>query len=260
MKTTLTLFTFLCITTSLLAQTSLPYYSGFNNETENDGWEEFNLGATESFYYWSTSNTTLSHDYPVGGTVPTEDWWVSPEFDFSSGATIDSLKYRFSGFGNPAAGDTIALYIINGAKNPENASAIIMLRGYTDANYQNDNVWRTDTAIHIPAFSGESHLAFRYTTTDNWLVASFDDLYISGSTVGVKEGGNMKFSIYPNPTTDILYINSHLKGEIELFNIAGNKVLEQNKNNPQTVLDISSLPSGVYFLHLGNRIQKIIKN
>lgn len=249
---------FLLASSFAFGQTALPYYTGFNTVAEIDGWEEFSLGATESFYYWSTSNSSLSHDYPVGGTIPTDDWWVSPEFDFSNGALIDSLKFKFSGFGNPTAGDTIALYLINGAKNPINASNIILLREYTDANYQNDNIWRLDTAITIPAIVGGSYIGFRYYTTDNWLVSSFDDLYVSSSTVGVGETV-ISFNLIPNPTTDILKIEGQEKGLVEVYNVLGEKVLVGNKFEDEKRIDVSNLKQGVYFLNLNGNTSRFVK-
>jgi hypothetical protein len=55
-------------------------------------------------------------------------------------------------------------------------------------------------------------------------------------------------SVYPNPTTDRLYIVSKTTQNASLFNIAGQKLLETNSKE----LDVMQLPSGVYLLNLQN--------
>ena len=64
------------------------------------------------------------------------------------------------------------------------------------------------------------------------------------------------FSIYPNPSNGIIIINSAEKGEIILLNSIGEKVkttiIEVGKNE----MNLSDLPSGIYFLQMkGNSIQ-----
>lgn len=75
-------------------------------------------------------------------------------------------------------------------------------------------------------------------------------------------------NIYPNPTTSILNIelsnNQKIEGEIEVYNLNGQKVHEIKANNKSTKTDISNLSSGTYILHFhledGSSVtKKIIK-
>ncbi|MDR0863524.1 MAG: T9SS type A sorting domain-containing protein [Candidatus Symbiothrix sp.] len=69
-------------------------------------------------------------------------------------------------------------------------------------------------------------------------------------------------SIYPNPTTGKLEIgNGELKiQQISIFNMLGRNVL----NTQQTTLDISHLPTGVYFVQIktekGRVTKKVVKS
>lgn len=54
--------------------------------------------------------------------------------------------------------------------------------------------------------------------------------------------------IYPNPTTDILYIVSNSPQRSVLFNVNNQKVLESSSKQ----LNVSGLPSGVYILYTTN--------
>jgi hypothetical protein len=59
--------------------------------------------------------------------------------------------------------------------------------------------------------------------------------------------------VYPNPTTDKLFILSQTILKSTLYNISGQKILESNS----TDLNIKDISSGIYFLVLKNNQNKI---
>ena len=59
--------------------------------------------------------------------------------------------------------------------------------------------------------------------------------------------------VYPNPTTEKLFIASKTSQKASLFNVAGQKLLESNA----TELDVTDLPSGIYLLNLQNTQNQI---
>jgi len=59
-----------------------------------------------------------------------------------------------------------------------------------------------------------------------------------------------KFSIFPNPASDFININTKEKSEIQIFNSTGQLILSQNANSINTRLDISDFSTGVYFLNI----------
>ena len=78
--------------------------------------------------------------------------------------------------------------------------------------------------------------------------------------LGTSEVNTVKFEVYPNPTTDV--INIETKGKLSssiLYNITGQKVLTSDQNQ----INVSSLPKGTYILKTiidGNEnTKKIIK-
>lgn len=81
-----------------------------------------------------------------------------------------------------------------------------------------------------------------------------------GTTLGIEEKAITTFSIYPNPTSNFVTINSELSvNNYILFNGNGQKLLE-GKNN---TIDLTALPSGLYFVQFEieskNYVGKIIK-
>jgi len=81
------------------------------------------------------------------------------------------------------------------------------------------------------------------------------------SVTDIKQpNSNLSFQVYPNPSTNQLHIiNQKPITKIEIYNVTGQLKLTDN----QSVIDISMLPSGVYFIKafLENSIEtiKIIK-
>jgi len=75
---------------------------------------------------------------------------------------------------------------------------------------------------------------------------------------------NTNVSIYPNPATNNLTIETTEKSEIEISNIAGQILKTFNTTEKQTTIDVSNLPSGVYIIKAktekGVAVRKFVKN
>jgi len=91
--------------------------------------------------------------------------------------------------------------------------------------------------------------------------------------VKINENAGANIKVYPNPTTGELRITnrSHVSGKlseanyelqvenIEIFDVFGRIMPLTANRSPQTVIDISHLPEGVYFLNIDGETFKIIK-
>jgi hypothetical protein len=85
--------------------------------------------------------------------------------------------------------------------------------------------------------------------------------------VGIDENTLAKISVYPNPTTGELRIeNYELRIErVEIFDIYGRKheCTNARKHEKENLIDISKLPSGIYFLRImteqGEVVRKVLK-
>ena len=239
------------------AQTPLPYFTGFDNASEQSGWTEYDLGVTSTypwefyaFNFYSSPNC-LRRDYPVGGSQVTDGWMVSPAFDFTNGGNIDSLRYAFAGFGTPATGDTIALYMINGSQDPS-VGSWTLLELFSDASYSNDGVYRLLSNVAIPATSGSSYIAFRYRTINNWLEPRFDNLAISGSgAASVNEVASNNVSVWPNPTSDLLQIQLPEQSgvyQVTVTDLSGKRLISERTGD--NTISVESLNNGIYLMQV----------
>lgn len=80
------------------------------------------------------------------------------------------------------------------------------------------------------------------------------------SGLGVNEVKNQPtIKLFPNPVVDILKVSTSEKTKINIFNINGQSVLTQDLEKGVNDVDVFTLSNGIYFVSIGNKTQKIIK-
>ena len=73
------------------------------------------------------------------------------------------------------------------------------------------------------------------------------------------------FSIYPNPTKDVLFINQSQSSEVSItiFDVTGKVLFQSQFNNPQIQVSTKHLPKGMYLLQIthpdGQEVKPFIK-
>lgn len=71
---------------------------------------------------------------------------------------------------------------------------------------------------------------------------------------------DLSVCVYPNPTTEMLYIDGINAGEtIRIFSLDGQLLVAEIACNAALSLDVKPLNSGVYLLQIGTEIVKFIK-
>jgi hypothetical protein len=66
--------------------------------------------------------------------------------------------------------------------------------------------------------------------------------------------------IYPNPATDVLFIENADNQAVEIVNILGQVVMSTPKNIIHSPLSIIHLKSGIYFVKIGGEMVRFVKN
>ena len=78
--------------------------------------------------------------------------------------------------------------------------------------------------------------------------------------VGIETVDNKTVRLYPNPTADVLNIEAENVQHVEVYDLGGRKVLSLEN---QTIIDFSSMPSGVYYVKImcpiGTSVHKVVK-
>ncbi len=128
----------------------------------------------------------------------------------------------------------------------------------------------TPAGLTINPTTGVIDLGIGVSTAGNYTIkfvannACVDSIEIAISLLncaGIEEIATSVFTIYPNPAKDIISI-TELKAEdgIILFYAADGKLIEARKfnNSPIETFDVKSLNSGIYFILIGEAIQKVV--
>ncbi len=84
-----------------------------------------------------------------------------------------------------------------------------------------------------------------------------DDVCVStdsstcNSGLGIKSESSVIFNIYPNPSNDLVYIetNSDAKFSYSLFALLGN-LLQSSVADKKMIIDVSTIPADIYFLQI----------
>ena len=63
------------------------------------------------------------------------------------------------------------------------------------------------------------------------------------------------FRVFPNPTDGVIVVESSMDGEFRIINIMGQTMMAGPLNHR---MDVSELPSGIYFIIVGEQTQKLI--
>ena len=88
----------------------------------------------------------------------------------------------------------------------------------------------------------------------------FSDCFVN-ITLGIENQEAINLTIYPNPVSSILTIESSQKltSDLEIFNSNGKLVKIIKAYGSELKIDVSSFENGVYFLHFEVGMQKIMK-
>ena len=92
-------------------------------------------------------------------------------------------------------------------------------------------------------------------------------LYVYGNScapyVGISEPTISPLTIYPNPSSNFITIETPDHDQFTILNLSGQELLHRELIDPKTQIDISTLPSGVYVVKLvgenGVQVGKFIK-
>ena len=68
--------------------------------------------------------------------------------------------------------------------------------------------------------------------------------------VGVEDTSNDIISIYPNPATNYIYVNTEVNAQIDIFNIDGQLVKSINISSSKEPINIQDLTAGNYLVRI----------
>ena len=90
-----------------------------------------------------------------------------------------------------------------------------------------------------------------------WKLGEFEVYGEIGGSLGINNIDSNPINVYPNPTASNWTVESSgIINSVKLFNLLGQKVLEQTSNDTKVNIDASNLQIGVYMLQINNTTMK----
>jgi hypothetical protein len=136
------------------------------------------------------------------------------------------------------------------------------------ANSPNLSSWQQNSFKVSDYLAPTSSMQIIFYTADlqsgsnNYVEAGVDKFQVSNSitpptsVVDLSEKG---FILYPNPSNNFIVVKSEEIGDVEIYNLLGEKLLESRKYTLLKEIDISVLPKGLYIIKLGEISSKFVK-
>lgn len=228
----------------------------------------------------TTVNIQVSKDTICSGTTTTLTASGASTYVWSNNASGNSITvsptanttYTVLGTDNSGCGDTAVSKTINVIANNLliQATNDSICPGATDvltASGANTYTWSSNaSSATTSTVSVSPAINSTYTVTG---INGSGCTYSVTKTISIKSCGTTgvsqfitsnQVSVYPNPATEMLYIECPLKNAtLYITDILGNKIKQTLVESELTTVDISSLSKGVYFLNVKTATNVITK-
>ena len=228
------------------------------SENFNDSWGNWTPISVIGAEVWDRDNTYGLDGTPCakmsgydGGAFDNEDWLISPAINFDD---YTNEKINFHSAMNYTGPDLELLVSTNysgsGDPNPATWSSPISFIMPPGGSWD----WVESGDVDLSEFDGASvYIAFKFTsTTAGSATWELDDISISGEEeVGINDQfSNDMFSVYPNPSTGLIYINNIDKNieVIQVVSMTGSLVKECYIHNDNQKIDLGNLDKGLYMI------------
>jgi hypothetical protein len=161
--------------------------------------------------------------------------------------------------GVPFVPQTSGSYVLNGASNEGCLGTDTV---YVSVNDASSNTI-SESGIDSYTINGQTYTASGTYTQVLTNAVGCDSLLTINLTLdftGLNEN-QQQFSCYPNPVKDVLVVSvlPELIGrELEMMNVEGKRVLSQLLKSTNQAINVQHLPAGVYFLEIGETVQKLL--
>ncbi|MGM0635003.1 MAG: choice-of-anchor J domain-containing protein [Bacteroidota bacterium] len=238
------------------------YYSeDFSDENVTDDWtllDEDGDGAN-----WSRIEQIVDEDNnPVAGpllrsnsydnqngALTPDNWAITPAIDLSEedGSEEITLTWEVSAADADYADENYTVYVAtaNGVSD-FTASDISYNEVVTDNGPGGiDNVYTKTLDITDMAGESEVYVAFRHHDVTDEFTMEIHSVEVYAGTLSNTSFENNEFTHYVNNSGLHIAANTTLQN-VEIFNISGKRVLQNEANNKNVTVNISDLASGIY--------------
>lgn len=241
---------------------TFPWEEGFENPTIHEfvrfkfkyplGWSMINGGAIYQGWNIITNHATSQNSHTGDNAMhmsfsmsPLDDWLITPPLSLEAGKT-----YRFSFWYRASIMEESSekLEVLFGTdKTQESLSKTIFREeNINNTTYQKFSIDLniTETENYFFGFHSFSDAAQFITHLDDVKIEEVDNSKIT-------DNSSLKMiNLYPNPTTDVIYIKGAKNTDYYISNISGQVLKRGIITDNKIKINISNLKQGIYFINL----------
>jgi len=213
-------------------------------------WSDAGTASSVSGDQITFSNISPSDGYYTIGTTDNENSTLPIELiSFSAKMNKESVNLNWQ----TAAETNNDFFTIERSANAQDWEQIAQIKGV--GNYID---LQTYTAVDKNPIYGINYYRLK--------LIDFDGEYSYSSIQKVRMASEKKIRLYPNPTKNTMIIEGidATVQNIRIYNVIGTQVIQEiptnKKQGDRLVLDLSSLPMGVYFITIKGKSYKVFKH
>lgn len=224
---------------------------GESFDTDLGNWTEYSVTGEQVWEWASFGNPPGSAKMSgyAGGAVENQDWLISPVMNMTN---YSNISFTFEQARNYATNDGLYVKIssnYDGESDPNDAEWTDLTSSFIFP----EGGWDFISAgnVDITSYAGEAtYVAFVYNSGSDeaatWEIDNVEVLGIIGT--GIENTKATELSVYPNPATSMIAVNSDDNAVLSVFSLTGKKVIETSVVTGENQVNISELHSGMYFV------------
>lgn len=203
---------------------------------------------------------------PAAGVTRNEDWIVSPPINI--GASNNQVSFWIKQLSSCYGIESFKVGVISGTATIDNTTTFTLIAGTAVSGVNASVNWEQKT-YNIPASfaNGPVRIAILNRSADAYMLM-VDDVTVTSSNLSVNDVLASKFSVFPNPASNVVNISSTDAIAVNQINITdlNGRVVKQNKFEgvADAQVNISDLTTGVYMMNIvtaeGTAVKKIVRN
>jgi len=198
-------------------------------------------------------------------------YFTNTTYAYFSMLNGDSFATQFGDTSNASGGADwflLTIYALDSDTLHTGDSVNFYLADYRFTDNTQDYIINTWEWVDLSSLGTVSGLDFKLTSSDVGQFGMNTPAYFAMDNLtidfaNINDNNFSTQSIYPNPTTGILSVNTNENSTISIFNINGQLIRSVKTQNSTTTLDLSDLDNGIYFIQVENKgvitTQKVVK-
>lgn len=243
------------------ASNSLTNWQLIDADGDGFNWGHYGEAFFESLEITSSVVGSFSYNRPTNTPLNPDNWLISPAIDLTqvTGGNL-SLNWEVRSTDPDYDDENYSIYVATMPTTVEFENSNVSF----SSNTQGINEFTPQT-LDISSMAGQTiYVAFRHHNSNNQFNVLLDNITVTGpDDLSTNNHLADYFSIYPNPTTDVININNHLQTEVQTISVVdvNGRVIAEFADTQQ--INITALNAGIYFVNIntaeGILTAKIIK-